>query len=169
MLATASWAGERPMAEATVNPAKPNPVAVHMTSRIISSHAFSEQGPKLTSGAIVEYMVTAAIPDGSVTFNSFTEAVPPFMALYIGDMGDGSGPIMWEANDPGIRISYENLESVNDNIEFSSDGGQSYDYVPAPEQEGFNRKITKFRVKPTFTPEFGGGAETVIKYRMRVR
>lgn len=148
--------------------------SIDISSRIVSD-GISASNPKAIPEAVVEYEMRVsnvpsdlAVQRGPVIANP----VPEELSLFVGDIGTSGGPFAYEpANGgSGFECKFESLSNSGDCVEFSNNGGTSFDYIPTPDQEGFDPNIThvRFRLKPggqTDRPEI---SNFVLRYRMRV-
>jgi hypothetical protein len=138
-----------------------------------------DSNPKAIPGAWVEYTLTAlnsgpgiSDPDSIVV----TEPLPVGVALFVGDLaGPGSGPIEFSDGD-GQRASelsyvFGGLSDPGDSLEFSADGN-SFNYVPSPDADGFDPAVRYVRVNPdgSFAAADNGIArEFALRFRVRIR
>jgi len=148
--------------------------SIDISSRIISD-GISASNPKAIPDAVLEYeMRVSNIPSdlaeqrGPVIANP----VPDELSLFVGDIGMGSGPFAYEpANGgSGFDCKFESLSNPADCVEFSDNGGASFDYSPTPDREGFDPNIThvRFRLKPGIQPDRPQTSSFILRYRMRM-
>lgn len=148
--------------------------SVDISSRVISD-GISASNPKAIPDAIVEYeMLVANIPaeTGGASGPAIVNPIPAQLSLFVGDIGTGSGPFAYEVTNgaSGFECRFETLSSMSDCVEFSDDGGQSFDYIPAPDRQGFDPNIThlRFRLKTGQPLESSQSSTFVLRYRMRM-
>jgi len=107
--------------------------------------------PKAIPGAVVQYTITssnsgfAATDTNSVTV---TDSIPANTEMFVGDITtSGSGPLAFiDGGTPSaLAYTFTALGNSMDDIEFSSDGGASYTYTPAPDADGYDSNVTHFR------------------------
>ncbi len=133
--------------------------------------------PKAIPGSDVLYTVTIANQGpGTVDNNTFeiTDAVPNFGCMIVQDIGGaGSGPVEFQDGSPssGLSYSFTSLGSTTDDLEFSSDGGLTYNYTPTVGASGCDPLVTHVRVNPTgtFAADTGSGSpEAVFSFHVLV-
>jgi len=128
---------------------------VQKTSVTIQDPVNGTNFPKAIPGAIVEYTLeptnTGAGPADENTI-ALTDAIPANTALVVSDIGAaGSGPVRFENGVPisGLNYSFDNLSSLSDDVAFSDNSGASFDYIPQPDGEGVDTRVTHIRVFTT--------------------
>jgi hypothetical protein len=87
--------------------------------------------------------------------------------------GAGSGPVDFQDGSPssGLSYSFISLGSTTDDLEFSSDGGLTYNYTPTADASGCDPLVTHVRVSPTgtFAADTGSGSpEAVFSFHVLV-
>lgn len=143
-------------------------VSVTKVSSVVSDPVNGAANPKAIPGAVVEYLISVtntgdeAADADSV---SVTDDAPADAKMCLASFGGGSGPIFFNAGTPssGLTFSYLSLDSTADDIEFSSDGGASWTYVPSPDSDGCDANISNFRIEP------GGSFAASATFSLRVR
>lgn len=149
-------------------------IAIMMSSNVIWDGINGETEAKAINGAIIEYTVAVAGPSQSSTAAAsfaINDDIPDQMTLFVGDIArSGSGPIEFIENDSGLRFQFAGLSSPDDSVEFSSNGGQTFDYTPAPDSEGFDKNVTHVRIAPSgmLMPVDGDYPRFSIQYRMKI-
>ena len=110
--------------------------------------------PKAIPGAVVEYQLVLTNP-ASTQIDSgslvVTDPVPPQVDLVVGDIaGVGSGPVRFDEGTPpsGLSYTFAGLASATDNVDFSSDNGATWTYVPTPDSAGRDPAVTDIRIRP---------------------
>ena len=169
-------ASQRPELVVVVQP-PPSLVSLR-TSTVISDPDRGAMTPKRIPGATIGHVLavenrSAGYPDANAV--AVTEPVPSGAALYVGDLGDaGSGPLAFTQGVPSSTLTYAygGLTSVTDDVEFSSDSGVSWAYVPTPDASGYDAAVTHVRINPKGT--FAGAAGTAypsftVTYRAKLR
>ena len=127
---------------------------------LISDPVNNAANPKYIPGATVRYTVAASnSAAGAADSNStvFTDAVPPGMQMFVGDLGSaGSGPILFSngATSSGLTYSFASLASTTDSLSFSNNGGASFTYTPVADALGYDGNVTHVRI--TLTGAFAG-------------
>lgn len=152
-----------------------NNASISMSSQIVYSPLRTADGPNAIPGTVLDYSLRVAGPSGSApaaTGFAIGTAVPKQMMLFVGDLeASGTGPVAFVETDSGLEFSFETLGSVTDALEFSNNGGQSFEYVPAPDTDGYDRNVTHIRIKPRgdLTPTTGRHSRFSVRYRMKVK
>lgn len=108
--------------------------------------------PKAIPGAELLYTLTATnYGMGAADSQScvVTDAIPPAVMLFVGDLG-GGGPLLFTdgATNSGLTYSFSSLSSTTDDLEFSSNGGLTFDYAPVPDVDGYDASVTHIRIHP---------------------
>jgi hypothetical protein len=152
-------------------------LVVAKTVQTISDPVNGGANPKAIPGAVVQYqMVVTNQGGGGADANSFrlTDPIPAAGQMIVADIaGPGSGPVAFVQGAPasGLIYTFLGLGSGADSLEFSSDGGATWTYTPAPDGNGADTAVTHFRIVPTgaFAANTGGGAPGfTLRFRMRV-
>jgi parallel beta-helix repeat protein len=111
--------------------------------------------PKAIPGAVVLNVISAVnTGPGSADVDALTmtDPIPVNTAVFVGDLaGAGSGPVEYaDGSTPGgMNYTFGGLADLTDDLEFSSDGGATWNYVPVPDAIGFDPAVTHLRVVPT--------------------
>ena len=141
-------------------------LSVTKVSTLISDPVNGTTNPKAIPGALVEYLITVA--------NTGTAATDA-NSVVIWDQGPADaklclltrpgGPVIW--SDPGgtsgLSYDFAALGSASDDLEFSSNGGASWNYTPVADAAGCDPAITDFRLRPD--GGFAGGRTVAITVR----
>lgn len=142
-----------PIAQATYSQSPVQPITATKVSSVFSDPKNGTTRPFPIPGAIVEYTIGVSNPNAvALDANSVivSDSGPPQAALCLVDMGS-TGPIAFVDGSPtsGLTFSYTGLSSATDDLEFSADGGVTWDYVPTLDAAGCDSGITNFRLKPS--------------------
>lgn len=121
--------------------------------------------PKAIPGATVRYQIIVTNTGaGAVDADSLRliDPLPAAMALVVADFdASTAGPVKFTDGTPtsGVTYSYIALDDPGDDIEFSDDGGATYDYEPADVGDGTDPAVTNIRVNPkgSFAGSVGSG------------
>jgi len=111
--------------------------------------------PKAIPGAVVLnviYAVNTGPGAADADALTMTDPIPVNTAVFVGDMGGaGSGPVEFTdgPTSGGMIYAFGGLADLTDDLEFSSDGGATWSYVPVPDATGFDPAVTHVRVAPT--------------------
>lgn len=151
-------------ASATIQVSAPLKIA---KSGVAHSDPFNNSSnPKLIPGAYVYYTVTVENP-GTVPVTSgsivITDPTPAGLSLFVGNIPGTTGPLLFTAGSSGTTYSFGGLASTADDVEFSSNGGTSWTYVPTLNSAGVDPAVTHMRIRPkgtmaaasSFTLNFG--------------
>lgn len=131
--------------------------------------------PKNIPGAVQLYVVSIANQgSGPVDGNSVAiiDRVPVNTTLFVGDLGaPGSGPVAFVNGTPasGLTCTFTALGNAADDLDFSSDGGATWNYVPVPDGEGYDAAVTHIRMRPKGTMPGQGTGSPNFELRFRVR
>ena len=110
--------------------------------------------PKAIPGAVVLNVINAVnTGPGAADADALTmtDPIPANTAVFVGDLGGaGSGPIEFtDGSTPGGMIyTFGGLTDLADDLDFSSDGGATWAYIPVPDALGFDPAVTHLRVAP---------------------
>lgn len=149
-------------------------IAITMSSNVVRDGINGKNSPPTLNGAIIEFTVAVTGPSkGSAAAASFAinDDIPDQMTLYVGDIAQsGSGPVAFIENDSGLNFAFLGLSSTSDALQFSSNGGQTFDYTPNPDSEGFDDDVTHIRIAPDgmLMPVDSHEPRFSIQYRMRI-
>ena len=117
----------------------------------LSDPANGTSNPKAIPGAVMQYTISStnsgfgAADADSVTV---TDSIPINTEMFVDDIaGAGSGPLAFiDGSTPSaLAYSFVALGSTADDIDFSNDGGVTYNYTPAPDADGYDSNVTHFR------------------------
>lgn len=144
-------------------------------STLISDPVNSLVNPKAIPGSVHDYTLrlTNSGP-GVVDGNSLviSDALPTTMELYVNDLaGAGLGPVRFVDGTPssGLTWVFTSLASLTDSVDFSSNYGATWTYVPAPDANGFDPAITTIRLRPQGTMNAAGGGNPYVDLSFRMR
>jgi hypothetical protein len=129
--------------------------------------------PKSIPGALEEYTLRIT-NTGQGTHDSdsmlIVDAIPANTELFVGDLGGaGSGPVAFTQGTPSstLTFTFTSLASATDDVEFSADGGSSWNYTPAG---SYDPNVTHIRLRPRGRiASSSGGGDPYFELRFRVR
>ncbi|HEY0131088.1 MAG TPA: DUF11 domain-containing protein, partial [Allosphingosinicella sp.] len=110
--------------------------------------------PKLIPGARLIYTVTVLNPNAfAATADSIVivDPTPARLSLFVNNIsGVSGGPLRFQngATLSGLSYTFTSLASLTDDIDFSSDGGATWTYVPAPDSQGGDAAVNRIRIRP---------------------
>ncbi len=163
----------------TPTPAVPD-ILVLKSAQTISNPVDSGPNPKSIPGAIVLYTITITNQGGGAADADtviITDPVPANTELFVGDIGGlpaGSPVAFIDGATPSglIDLSFTNLGSTTDDIEFSSVGGAPYNYTPLPDVDDYDAGVTDLRLllKGTFAASDGTNHPSfTIMFKVRLQ
>ena len=150
-------------------------IAIALSNSIVASPVGTGDAPRSVPGALVDYSVAVTGPlDNASPATSFaiTDTIPDQLSLFVGDLAQaGTGPAAFIDNDSGLEFGFDGLASLTDSIEFSSDGGTTFDYIPVADAEGFDQNVTHIKLRPRgeLMPVNEKYERFSIRYRMKVK
>lgn len=132
--------------------------------------------PKAIPGAVMMCSLETAnhgAPGDDGTL-SVVLPVPAEASLLVTDVPGGSGPVLFVEGLPasGLSVVFRRLRSLRDDIQFSADGGLTFDYAPVADALGCDAAVTHLRVTPrgVFNGLSAAGAPTfALRCRVMVR
>lgn len=145
------------------------PLTIAKTSTAYSDPVNGTTNPKLIPGAFAQYAITVSAPaTTSPTSNSVvvTDVLPATLALFVGNLTAGSGPIAFTPGTSGLGYSFVSLGNLSDSLAFSTNG-ITWDYVPTADANGVDNAVTHVRITPTGT--MAPGSSFTINLRARVK
>jgi len=92
--------------------------------------------------------------------------------LFVGDLGAvGSGPVLFVQGSPtsALAWTYSALNSTGDEVDFSSDGGVTWTYVPTPP---YDPAVNRVRLNPKGAMAGASGASNPyfeLRFRIRIK
>ena len=97
-----------------------------------------------------------------------TDGVPDHMTMFVADLPDqaGNSPVAFSPFASGLTLSFGGLGDQGDDVDFSSDNGATWTYVPVAGADGLDPAVTHVRVRPQ--GEFVPGTQAWIGIRMMV-
>lgn len=150
-------------------------IAIALSSSIVSSPVGQGDAAQVVPGAVLDYSISVTGPtlNGSpATSFMITDVVPEHLSLFVGDLDrSGAGPAVFVDNDSGLEFSFEGLTSSKDSVEFSNDGGKTFDYIPVADADGFDQNVTHIKLRPrgALLPVSGKYERFSLRYRMKVK
>lgn len=142
---------------------------------VVKSDPFNgTTNPKAIPGAVVEYQMVLTNPasneidSGTV---AVTDPLPGQTSLRVANIaGVGSGPVAFTDGVPssGLTYSFSGLASTTDDVDFSSDDGATWTYVPTPDANGVDPAVTDIRIRPkgAFAPD---NAQFTLRFRVVIQ
>ncbi|WP_233997086.1 proprotein convertase P-domain-containing protein [Porphyrobacter sp. HT-58-2] len=142
-------------------------LSVTKVSTLISDPVNGTNSPKAIPGALIEYIITISNAGTSATDTN---------SVVIWDQGPADarlcrvsqpgGPVNWAdpGGSSGLTYAFTGIGSGSDDLEFSNDGGASWNYTPNADADGCDGAITDFRLQPGGALEAGRSVELRARY-----
>lgn len=126
--------------------------------------------PKLIPGALTTYTITVSSPGYALAAGSINlaDVTPAGLALVVTDFGAiGSGPAAFTASSSGLTYNYAGLSNMTDRLDFSNDGGATWNYVPVAAADGTDIAVTAIRLRPGNAMAANSSFTVRLRYRVR--
>lgn len=134
--------------------------------------------PKAIPGSTLVYTITTTnTGPGEVKTDSvfITDLIPDNTIFSVASI-QGGGPIQFQNinNSSGLTYQFIDFSSINDDVEFSKDNGDTFNYIPSdPDNDGLDEQVTNFRINPkgTFKAPIAGESQNqfTIKFRVQLK
>ncbi|MFA6470970.1 MAG: G8 domain-containing protein [Candidatus Latescibacterota bacterium] len=150
-------------------------VVVLKSVQTISDPVNSTTNPKAIPGAVMLYTIQVSNHGTGWVDNNTTIITDPIssnLKLFINDLGSsGSGPALFIDGTPssGLTYTFTSLSSTSDDLDFSSDSGSTWTYVPSADSDGCDSNVTNIRVNPKGILAGAGSGNPSFEIRMNVR
>lgn len=159
----------------TIPLVQPAQLTLQKTMIVVSDPINGIDNPKTIPGALIEYTLEISNDGEGLTDTDSIAIIDKLAAgthFYIGTDANVSPVSLVEGN-PGsnLTLTFENLTSTTDDIEFSNNGGLTFDYEPTPDTDGFDPLITDIRISPKGTmpgSDTNGSPGFSIIYKVKV-
>jgi len=161
-----------PTASATYRHGTIQALDVNKVSSTISDPVRGTTNPLALSDGVIEYAIGVTNPNTiAMDFNSveLVDPTPTNLRLCAVDVdGVGNGPVVFIEGTPasGLSFTFGGLTSLTDSVDFSNNGGTTWNYVPQPASDGCDSAVTAFRVKPTGSLAASGKFTLRARYRI---
>ena len=161
-----------PTASATYRHGTIQALNVTKVSSTISDPVRGTTNPLALTDGVIEYAIGVTNPNTMAMDANSVEIIDPTptkLRLCAVDFGGvGSGPVVFTDGVPAssLTYSYGGLASLTDSVDFSNNGGSSWNYVPQPAGDGCDSAVTTFRVKPTGSLAASGKFTLRARYRI---
>ena len=150
----------------TINVVDLPELTVAKSVTIISDPVNGTTGAKPIPGSELSYVVAITNQGiGTVDANALliTDPIPAGSCMVVADIaGPGSGPVEFQDGTTSSNLAYSfiSLGSSIDDLDFSNDGGLSFDYSPSAGTFGCDPAVTDIRINPTgtFAADAGSGS-----------
>jgi hypothetical protein len=129
----------------------PKDIVVSTSSRTNWDPVNGTSSPKAIPGSKQRLSVSLDNPDIVPTDNGVTVIVPISGRQSIALDGDGTAggsSVILATTGAGTNLTYTNPVSTTDDVDFSSDGGTIWTYVPVPGNVASQKSVTAIRFRP---------------------
>ncbi|MVZ98107.1 hypothetical protein EUU23_10425 [Sphingorhabdus sp. IMCC26285] len=148
---------------------------ISITSKVVSG-PIAQSNPKALPGSIIEYSAQVSYGgDEALGEHSLaiTNPIPQSLSLVVSGLDGGvSSPFDFVEGLPPSDLTclFRSLADRDDCLEFSSNGGVSFDYQPTPDPDGIDPAIThlRFRLRGAMAPAAAEPSYFTLRYRMKV-
>lgn len=149
-------AAPHPARAQTPHPAQLAKPEIRLSSQIITDPLGSAR-PKALPGALVEYQLQVSNVDTALLGGNglaITSPIPSQMMLLVpdGSIG-GAAAIRFDRHSAQIECSFTARGLPDDCLQFSNNGGASFDYVPQPGADGADDHVTHIRFRIRAGPD----------------
>jgi hypothetical protein len=137
----------------------------------VNGATFPKSIPGSTQGYTVRVTNQGA---GAVDNNTvlITDKIPANTKLFVGNLGaPGSGPVAFVNGTPSSALTwtFTALNNLVDDLDFSSDNGATWNYVPTADAQGCDAAVTDIRMRPKGTMPGGGDPNFELQFRVIVK
>jgi len=129
-------------------------LTISKTADVLLDPVNGTDNPKAIPGATVNYTVeTTNTGSGGADTDTFSmiDAVPANTFLFVADYdASTAGPVQFTdgATPSGLTYTFTALDDPGDDINFSNDGGVTWDYEPTANVDGVDPQVTHVLVNP---------------------
>ena len=97
-----------------------------------------------------------------------TDATPANLVLFVNSLLSGSAPVLFQdgTTSSALTVTYTDLASSADDIDFSNDGGTTWTYTPLPDGSGFDSSVTSIRIRPKGTMAANSSFSLTVRYKV---
>jgi hypothetical protein len=154
--------------------AGPNLVVTKLVASVLDP-VNGATNPKSIPGSTQNYTVrvtnqgTGAVDNNTVLI---TDKIPANTKLFVGNLGaPGSGPVAFVNGTPSSALTwtFTALNNLVDDLDFSSDNGATWNYVPTADAQGCDAAVTDIRMRPKGTMPGGGNPNFELQFRVLVK
>jgi uncharacterized repeat protein (TIGR01451 family)/fimbrial isopeptide formation D2 family protein len=124
------------------------------TVTVYSDPVNGTTNPKFIPGALAGYALSVTnTGSGTIDNNTIalTDPIPANTSLFVSDIGGAnSGPVLFSqgAASSTLTYTYTALSNLTDDLDFSSNNGVTWAYVPTPAADGCDPLVTNIRIRP---------------------
>ena len=154
----------------TVSTVIPPELVITKDSTTLRDPFNDTNNPKAIPGSEVLYSINVSnqgqgtVDDDAIVI---TDSMPGEACMSVLDLaGPGTGPVEFRDGSPSSDLDYSflGLASNADDLEFSNDGGLTFNYVPSANALGCDPSITDLRINPKgrFAADTGAGSPSAV-------
>lgn len=150
-------------------------LTIDKTAEVLQDPINGTSDPKAIPGATINYIVeTTNSGSGGADTDTFKviDQIPANTFLFVTDYNATTpGPVQFTdgAVASGLIYSFTALDDTNDDVEFSDDGGATWDYEPTANTEGVDPTVTHIRINPKGTlANSSGGNDPSVQLSFKV-
>ena len=155
---------------------QPAQLTMLKSMQVVSDPVNGTANPKAIPGAQIRYQLQIT-NDGEGTADADTITISDILATdtsFFTGTDTSISPVTLEDGTPAstLTLNFETLTSATDDLEFSNDNGQTFDYQPTPDADGFDPLITDIRIRLTGTmpgADSDGSPGLSIFYQVKVK
>ncbi|WP_454717555.1 hypothetical protein [Caulobacter segnis] len=145
------------------------PATVTTTTTVVYDDKNGTTNPKSIPGAKQRTTVTVSNPDTSALASNTMElkiATPANTTIALDGDGAGGASVVFTEGSPasGLAFSYASSTNLGDDVEFSSDGGSSWLFLPTVATQG---QVTHVRLKPRGAMAAGSNFKISVAYTVK--
>lgn len=145
------------------------PATVTTTTTVVYDDKNGTTNPKSIPGAKQRTTVTVSNPDTSALASNTMElkiATPANTTIALDGDGAGGASVVFTEGSPasGLAFSYASSTNLGDDVEFSSDGGSSWLFLPTVATQA---QVTHVRLKPRGAMAAGSNFKISVAYTVK--
>ncbi|MBO9543383.1 hypothetical protein [Caulobacter sp.] len=145
------------------------PATVTTTTTVVYDDKNGTTNPKSIPGSKQRTTVTVSNPDTSALASNTMElkiATPAGTSIALDGDGAGGASVVFTEGSPasGLAFTYTSSTSLSDDVEFSSDGGSSWLFLPTAATQA---QVTHIRLKPRGAMAAGSNFKIAVAYTVK--
>jgi uncharacterized repeat protein (TIGR01451 family) len=142
-----------PQASVAYTVVAPRPLTLVKAAQTLNDPINGASNPKAIPGSRTRYGITVTNPGiHTVDANTIVLIDPPpqRLGLVLGSNAAGGGPVRFTqgSTTSGLTYTFGGFANLLDDIDFSSDGGNTWLYIPQPDANGIDTRVTHIRIRP---------------------
>jgi hypothetical protein len=148
----------------------PQPLTMTKVSAAMTDPVNGATNPKMIPGGRAAYTVAVTNPNAFATTSDtivVSDKTPTNLKLFVGNIsGSSGGPVQFQNGAPasGLTYTFTSLASTTDDVDFSSDNGSTWTYVPTAGADGSDSNVTHVRIRPKGAMAAGSTFNLVFGY-----